>query len=513
MNTQKKYLRLLAVALCLATALCFAVPAMAVTVVAYSIVAADNTPVYSDENKTTAIGYFNKGDIVGVVGKTTAKSVYQITQSAAATSTCWISMSAVSNPAGKKSSDVVATMKSSTGTEVTTTGTSTTTGGSAGYITNCKSYVNWRATASTSAASLGTLSLNAVITVYEKTNGFYKITYNGTTGYVSDKYVKLGTPSSSSGSSSTSSGSTGTVSNCKTSVNWRATASTSGKVLGKLKKGVKVTVLGSEGDFYKISYSGKTGYISKAYLTVSGGSSSGGTNKEATFSKLRIEANKSKPSATIQAAYDAAIKLNKDVIGYISITNTNIKFPILYREGDVNYYDKHDEEGKAADKGAVHSFYNITSRNNVVTAHNMRKSNDMFHQLSHIFDKTTGKTTCQTGDYKCPASNLNAIPDMKVANRTMDIYAFGYTRWELWAMYKTEASEPTDTINNNINHLGYHTEAQIKTWIADQQKRSVITSNSTVYPDDVFLTLYTCGTNYDYETAQSRIYLFLKAVQ
>jgi hypothetical protein len=34
----------------------------------------------------------------------------------------------------------------------------------------------------------------------------------------------------------------------------------------------------------------------------------------------------------------------------------------------------------------------------------------------------------------------------------------------------------------------------------------------SVSPDDVIMTLYTCGDNYDNSTAQSRLYFFLKAI-
>ncbi|KIR02213.1 P60 extracellular protein, invasion associated protein Iap [Lachnospiraceae bacterium TWA4] len=50
-------------------------------------------------------------------------------------------------------------------------------------------------------------------------------------------------------------------------LNVRAKASTSGKKLGTVSLGDKVTVIGTSGSFYKISYKGKTGYISKKYTS------------------------------------------------------------------------------------------------------------------------------------------------------------------------------------------------------------------------------------------------------
>ena len=48
--------------------------------------------------------------------------------------------------------------------------------------------------------------------------------------------------------------------------------------------------------------------------------------------------------------------------------------------------------------------------------------------------------------------------------------------------------------------------------IQHQLSRSQVNFGTKVSADDVFLTIYTCGTNYDSSTAQSRLYYFLKAV-
>ena len=51
-------------------------------------------------------------------------------------------------------------------------------------------------------------------------------------------------------------------------VNLRATPSTSAKILDQLKKGTKVSVNGSEGGWYKVSYSDSTGWVNDSYITV-----------------------------------------------------------------------------------------------------------------------------------------------------------------------------------------------------------------------------------------------------
>ncbi len=51
------------------------------------------------------------------------------------------------------------------------------------------------------------------------------------------------------------------------SVNMRRTASSTGTVLDRLKEGESVTVTGESGNYYKVSYGNRTGYILKTYLS------------------------------------------------------------------------------------------------------------------------------------------------------------------------------------------------------------------------------------------------------
>lgn len=52
------------------------------------------------------------------------------------------------------------------------------------------------------------------------------------------------------------------------SLNIRQKPSLSSSITGSLSKNAKVDTLGKEGDFYKISYKGKTGYVHKTYIKI-----------------------------------------------------------------------------------------------------------------------------------------------------------------------------------------------------------------------------------------------------
>ncbi len=55
-------------------------------------------------------------------------------------------------------------------------------------------------------------------------------------------------------------------------LNMRSSASTDAKVLTVLHQGDKVTIKSTSGSWYKVSCNGKTGYVAKKYITISGNS-------------------------------------------------------------------------------------------------------------------------------------------------------------------------------------------------------------------------------------------------
>ena len=123
---------------------------------------------------------------------------------------------------------------------------------------------------------------------------WYRLTFNGKTGYVSSLYVK--TSSTSSGSSGSSSsdvtGSKGTVSTKSDPLIVRSGPGSKYSKIGSMAKGKTFTITGQTTDslgvvWYKLTYNGKTGYVSSAYVKVTGSSSgsSGSSGSDVTGSK------------------------------------------------------------------------------------------------------------------------------------------------------------------------------------------------------------------------------------
>ncbi|MCH5453907.1 SH3 domain-containing protein [Bacillus toyonensis] len=135
-----------------------------------------------------------------------------------------------------------------------------------------------RSAANTSSSVLGNLKNGEKVTVLGKANGWAKISYQGKEGYVSLEFVKIDgnteeikkpeQPKTSDATIKNGTQEVGTIN--ATSLRVRSAANTSSSVLGNLKNGEKVTVLGKANGWAKISYQGKEGYVSLEFVKIDG---------------------------------------------------------------------------------------------------------------------------------------------------------------------------------------------------------------------------------------------------
>ena len=177
--------------------------------------------------------------------------------------------------------DYITLASSSAGTAIAPSNTVTSATGTAGTV-KCSSSVNLRSEANTSSSILAELKNGTAVTVVSTANGWCKVTCSGKTGYIKQDYVS--TTGSASNNTSASTGSAASV-KCSSTVNFRSAASTSSTILGELKNGTAVTVLSTSNGWSKVSYAGKTGYISADYLvTASSGTAISPSNTAASVS-------------------------------------------------------------------------------------------------------------------------------------------------------------------------------------------------------------------------------------
>lgn len=104
------------------------------------------------------------------------------------------------------------------------------------------------------------LPKGALVTVLETTDpDWYKVSFNGHTGYVSSSYLDTET-------TVTEMDLTGTVTT--TSLNIRKTAASDGEVLGTLYKDDTCTVVDAADGWYKIEFEDSYGYVSSEYVEI-----------------------------------------------------------------------------------------------------------------------------------------------------------------------------------------------------------------------------------------------------
>ena len=150
-----------------------------------------------------------------------------------------------------------------------------------------------RSKPNTGSSKLGSIKTGKVATYLGSTSTdsrgvkWYKVKYNGVTGWVSSKYSKLGNYSSSSSSSGSSSSVSGNTVKATGDLYIRSKANKSSSALGSMKKGAVATFLGSTSTdsrgvkWYKVKYDGVTGWVSSKYSKV-GYYSSGSSDSSST---------------------------------------------------------------------------------------------------------------------------------------------------------------------------------------------------------------------------------------
>ena len=171
--------------------------------------------------------------------------------------------------------------KATGSTSTTTTTTKTTTSSSSAQIgTVTATVLNVRSGAGSSYPVISTVSKGATVTILGTSGSWYKIkTANGKTGYASKDYISVSgstttttttpKPTTTTTKTTTTAAATTTGKVTATVLNVRSGAGTSYSVVTKLSKGAVVTILGTSGTWYQIkTANGKTGYVSKEYISV-----------------------------------------------------------------------------------------------------------------------------------------------------------------------------------------------------------------------------------------------------
>ena len=221
--------------------------------------------------------------------------------------------------------------------------------------------LNVRSGAGTGHSVISKVTQGQVLQVIGQENGWFKVTVNGQTGYVSGDFVTTGGKTGA-----TVQQGTGTYTVNVSSLNVRTGPSTSHTVLGSVNKGKTVQVVGEVQDWFKINFNGGTGYVSKDFVTKGGSAVSNQTQQPTT--------NNNTTTVQTGGSYvvnTGALKVRTGPATYNAVIGGVTNGTVLNVTGAENGWYKINHNGRtgyvSADfvkfvKGGVN---NVTNNNNV----------------------------------------------------------------------------------------------------------------------------------------------------
>lgn len=138
------------------------------------------------------------------------------------------------------------------------------------FVVNCNQSITLRQAADVNSAEICQIPFGAAVSYIEGApNGFYKIVYNGTTGYALASYLSTTPPTTLTVPSISTNYITYYVVNCKQSITLRISPSTSAAEICQIPLGAAVSYVGTaQNGFYQVIYNGRTGYALASYLSV-----------------------------------------------------------------------------------------------------------------------------------------------------------------------------------------------------------------------------------------------------
>lgn len=170
------------------------------------------------------------------------------------------------------------------------------------------------------------------------------------------------------------------------------------------------------------------------------------------------------------AVFDTLLKMNKDTVGWISVNNTKINYPVLQSTRN-SYYLWRDFNKKQSNFGWIFMDYRnnheTIDQNTIIYGHNV-KSGVMFGTM---------RTMMNPSWYK---NESNRVITFNTLNKNM--------KWLMFSTYRIPATE--DYLQTN-----FETEEEFMNFINTIKSRSLYNFNVDIKPTDKILTMQTCSSN------------------
>ncbi|MGW5981164.1 enterotoxin EntFM [Bacillus mycoides] len=253
--------------------------------------------------------------------------------------------------------------------------------------------LNVRSGAGTGHDVISKVKSGQVLQVIGQENGWFKVSVNGQTGYVSGDFVTTG-----GNKGTTVQQGTGTYTVNVSSLNVRTGPSASHTVLGSVNKGKTVQVVGEVQDWFKINFNGGTGYVSKDFVTKGGSAVSNETQQPTT--------NNNNNTTTVQTGGSyvvntGALKVRTGPATYNPVIGGVTNGTVLNVTGAENGWYKINHNGRTGYVSADFVKFVKGGVNNVVTG-----GNEGTNQVQKPTAPTGGDTSSIAGF----ARSLNGSP-------------------------------------------------------------------------------------------------------
>lgn len=121
-----------------------------------------------------------------------------------------------------------------------------------GIVVTSGGNLNMRSAPSATASIIRTIPNGSTVTILSESGNWYQISFGGQTGWASKDFIRTAL--------------TGTVSTAGGNLNMRAAPSTTAAIISSIPNGSKVTILSSSGNWYQISFGGRTGWASRDFI-------------------------------------------------------------------------------------------------------------------------------------------------------------------------------------------------------------------------------------------------------
>ncbi|MGK3614922.1 enterotoxin EntFM [Bacillus cereus] len=307
----------------------------------------------------------------------------------AAASVVGVAVPGMDSAQAQVSNEALKEINGQTQTQTTVTETKTVETKSDLKYTVTADVLNVRSGAGTGHSVISKVKQGQVLQVIGQENGWFKVTVNGQTGYVSGDFVTTGGKTGT-----TVQQGTGTYTVNVSSLNVRTGPSTSHTVLGSVNKGKTVQVVGEVQDWFKINFNGGTGYVSKDFVTKGGSAVSNQTQQPTT--------NNNTTTVQTGGSYvvnTGALKVRTGPATYNAVIGGVTNGTVLNVTGAENGWYKINHNGRAGYVSADFVKFVKGGVNNV--------TNNVQQPVKDVQKPTTGGNTSSIADF---ARSLNGSP-------------------------------------------------------------------------------------------------------